>query len=348
MKESPDYLRTSTAAAMTLGFIPGKFYRDAKLYCINLLLTYKGGCKANCAFCGLSRERIGKDEEESFIRVDWPMYRTDEIIEQMNNVSHAKRVCISMITHPRAYSDLCTVVEKIKIKNSNNILISALVTPTLMDKEKYIHLKEIGVNNIGIAVDASTPEIFDKLRGKGVVGPHNLNKYWQDVKIAASIFGKNKATIHLIAGIGETEKDMIEAVQKSVNLGADPHMFSFFPEKGSIMENHPQPPIGKYRRIQLARYLIQNGYTRIDKMKFNGNSEIIEFGINNSKLNKIIESGEPFVTSGCPDKDGYVACNRPYSNCTPRQAMEGELRNFPFHPNNEDIEIIKRQLREYN
>ena len=64
-KESPEYLRTSTAAAMTLGFIPGRFYRDAKLYCINLLLTYRGGCKANCAFCGLSRDRIGEDEEES-------------------------------------------------------------------------------------------------------------------------------------------------------------------------------------------------------------------------------------------------------------------------------------------
>ena len=76
MKESPDYLRTSTAAAMTLGFIHGRFYRDAKLYCINLLLTYKGGCKANCSFCGLSRDRQSEDEKESFIRVDWPIYKT--------------------------------------------------------------------------------------------------------------------------------------------------------------------------------------------------------------------------------------------------------------------------------
>ena len=46
------------------------------------------------------------------------------------------------------------------IANDCNILISTLVTPTLMDKEKYNHLKEIGVDNIGIAVDASTPGVL--------------------------------------------------------------------------------------------------------------------------------------------------------------------------------------------
>jgi len=30
------------------------------------------------------------------------------------------------------------------------------------------------------------------------------------------------------------------------------------------------------------------------------------------------------------------------------QAMKGELRNFPFHPEKEDIKIIKRQLKEYH
>ncbi|MHA2015753.1 MAG: radical SAM protein, partial [Candidatus Thorarchaeota archaeon] len=45
-KESPEYVRTSLAAAMTIGKVPGRFYRDAKLYCINILLTYDEGCHA--------------------------------------------------------------------------------------------------------------------------------------------------------------------------------------------------------------------------------------------------------------------------------------------------------------
>jgi biotin synthase len=64
----------SLAAAMTLGYKPGLFYRDARLYCINLLLTYPEGCGARCAYCGLSAERPKTDEGKSFIRVQWPTF----------------------------------------------------------------------------------------------------------------------------------------------------------------------------------------------------------------------------------------------------------------------------------
>jgi len=51
--ESPQFLRMSLAAAMTLGSKPGLFYRSARFYSINLLLTYRSGCAARCAYCGL-------------------------------------------------------------------------------------------------------------------------------------------------------------------------------------------------------------------------------------------------------------------------------------------------------
>ena len=85
--ESPEFLKMSLAAAMTLGFKEGLFYRKAKLYCINLLLTYGGGCLARCAYCGLSRMRPGDYEAKSFIRVSWPIYPLVEIIEKKSEVS---------------------------------------------------------------------------------------------------------------------------------------------------------------------------------------------------------------------------------------------------------------------
>ena len=54
------------------------------------------------------------------------------------------------------------------------------------------------------------------------------------------------------------------------------------------------------------------------------------------------------MTSGCPGKTLEVACNRPYANSTPFQAYMGECRNFPFNPNVEDINIIKKQLSDYS
>jgi biotin synthase len=46
------------------------------------------------------------------------------------------------------------------------------------------------------------------------------------------------------------------------------------------------------------------------------------------------------MTSGCPGRDGKVACNRPYANCLPGP----EIRNYPFSPEKEDIQKINVEL----
>ncbi len=79
---SPGSLRISLAAAMTLGLRPGTFYRDARLYCLNLLLDYPEGCTANCSYCGLSRTGARCAEDQSFIRVEWPRFNLEEIINR--------------------------------------------------------------------------------------------------------------------------------------------------------------------------------------------------------------------------------------------------------------------------
>ncbi len=347
--ESPDYVRISLAAALTLGYIKGRFYRDAKLYCVNTLLVYKEGCGARCAYCGLSRSRNIKLlwEERSFIRVDWPVVPVDDIIARLKSerCRHVERVCVSMITHWRAREDTLLIVEKFRKVID---MISGLITPTIIDKKWLYRLRDAGADKVGIAIDAATPELFDKLRGRGVSGPHRWEKYWKTVEEAVDVFGKWNVGVHFIVGLGETEKEMVKAIQDAYDMGALTHLFSFFPEEGSLMENHPQPPIGQYRRVQLARYLINKGITRYEKMRFDEKGRIIDFGVDKARLAEIIESGYPFMTSGCPGKTMENACNRPYANCTPYQCLIGEMRNYPFKPTSKDIEIIKRQLMDYS
>jgi biotin synthase len=65
-----------------------------------------------------------------------------------------------------------------------------------------------------------------------------------------------------------------------------------------------------------------------------------DFGLDSVMLDPIIESGRPFMTSGCPDEHGETACNRPYGNGRPSE----KIRNFAFVPNLQDIEDIRTQL----
>jgi biotin synthase-related radical SAM superfamily protein len=303
---------------------------------LNLLLHYAEGCFGKCRFCGLSRSRQDAPRGKTFIRVDWPLYPLEEIIERMKGKEQIHRVCLSMITHPKALEDTVYVIER--LRRGTDLPISVLIAPTLIRyDDSLVAMKKAGADRVGIAIDAATSELFDQLRGKGVGGPHQWEHYWDVARKAVNVFGGFHAGIHLIVGLSETEEEMVAAIQKGQSMGAFTHLFSFFPEKGSPMEKHPPPPLGQYRRIQLARWIINESLGSVSQMKFDEKGRLIDFGMD---VEPLIQTGEAFMTSGCPGKDGKVACNRPYGNERPSEP----IRNFPFMPEQEDIEGIRKQL----
>ncbi len=337
IKESPEFIQTSLAGAICLGLEQGRFLRGAKCTCLNILLTYQDGCRGACSYCGLARNRqvsAGK----TFIRVKWPTYSLDEILERVKTRNHPfKRVCVSMLTHPRCVVDTCTVMERFR---STGLPISGLLTPTaLRGKEDLAMIREAGADRVGIAIDAATEELFEKHRGRGVKGPHTWSRYWETVAEAVEVFGPHKVGVHLIVGLGETEEQMVKTIARAYRMGALTHLFSFFPEAGSLMEDSPQPPLGQYRRVQLARYLINEGIISEAAISFSPEGRIIDYGID---IEPYVNNGMAFMASGCPGEDGFLACNRPFGN-----ERAGEpMRNYPFVPTPEDIEIIRSQFWE--
>lgn len=336
MAESPEVVRTSLAAAITLKLEKGRFYRDAKLTGLNLLLTYENGCRANCSYCGLARER--QAEEETFIRVKWPTYSLEEIIERSREAKELRRVCVGTITHPRALEDTRRVMER--FREAGHLRISGLISPTLIrGREDLVKLRAAGAERLGIAIDTATGELFDRHRGQGVQGPHRWEKYWSVVKEAVAVFGTGMVGIHLVVGLGETEEEMVRTIQHAHDLGALTHLFSFYPEEGSRLEKASPPPIGQYRRVQLARYIINENLGRFEEMTFGPEGELLSFG---RDVEPFLVDGAAFQTSGCPDHQGRVDCNRPYGNERPSEP----IRNFPFPPTAEDLAEIRLQLAE--
>jgi biotin synthase len=338
-RESPEYLRMSLAAAMTLGFKQGLFYRNARLYCINLLLTYNEGCSARCAYCGLSKNRPGQYTKKSFIRVTWPEYRLDEIIEAISTrQNRVKRICISMLTNGRAVMDTIEICKR--LRSAFDIPVSLLISPTILKYEELEEFKAAGADKIGVAIDLATEGLFDRYRGNGVNGPHKWDRYWQCLADSLKIFGEGNAGSHFMTGMGETEREMCEAIQRVKDMGGNTHLFSFFPEVNSPMSDHPMPPMAQYRRIQVARYLIDKSMADISRFVFDDSGQIIEFGLSSTDMERLIETGEPFRTSGCTGYDGLVACNLPFANSRPGP----DIRNFPFKPDDNDIVRIKQQM----
>lgn len=143
-----------------------------------------------------------------------------------------------------------------------------------------------------------------------------------------------------MVGMGETEKEMCTAIQRVKDMGGGTHLFSFYPEGSSLMADHPLPPMDTYRRIQLARYLIDQGISWAHRFVYDAAGMVRAFGIQVEELDGIIDRGEPFRTSGCIGRDGQVACNRPFGNSPPGP----DIRNYPFPPTPEDVARIRSQM----
>jgi lipoyl synthase len=346
---SPDYVQLSTAAAITLGLIPGKIYRCGCTRCLNLLLTYPEGCRANCAYCGLARHREAATNyaDRNFIRVDWPAAPLDEIVARVADRGETNpfhRMCISMITHPRSDSDTPVVLERwIRRIPRERVPVSILSNPTTMTRADVMRLYEIGADIFTVALDACTPEIFERTRGKGVDSPHRWQTYWAIFDHARDIFGPERIGMHLIVGLGETDRDVLDLCRKLRAVGGHSHLFCFYPERGSLMDHLPAPPRSRWRRLQLARYLLEYRDVPFEALAFSAQGALLSFGLNDEELEPLVRTGIPFRTSGCPGKDraDVSACDRPYGDSPP-----SDIASYPFAPNGNDVRRIRRQLRE--
>jgi biotin synthase len=270
--------------------------------------------------------------------VEWPVFDVESIIQKtVERKERLRRVCISMITHPRAVDD--TVYLTGRFHRDVGLPISILMTPTIMDTENLHELKRNGAEMATVAIDLATPVLFDRHRGKGVNGPHQFHQYLDFLRETVNVFGANRAGCHLIVGLGETELQMVEMFQTVRDLGARTHLFSFYPEAGSILKDRPSARVDQYRRMQLARYVIDQGISRSERMTFSSDGQLMSLGVDAEKREKIINSGRPFMTSGCPGKGMAVACNRPFGDGRP-----SDIRSFPFDLTEKDVALVRKQM----
>lgn len=339
---SPDYVRISMAAAIELGLKPGRIHR-CHCTCINLLQNYPEGCFANCTYCGLARERPGVPEDNTFIRVSWPLYPTDLVAEKIAEreaQGGVGRVCISQVQDPRAYHDLVDMIHRVR-RRAPQVPISALVSATTLNEDRLYVIRDAGVDIIGVGLDAVTPELFEQTRGKKARGPHDWDQHWQIIRAARRIFGPMKVNCHIIVGLGENDRELVDMFYQLKEEQIAGYLFSFNPEPGTAMQHVPRAPLHRWRRIQLVKYLIENYDLPRDALSFDENGYLVHIAMPKADLDAVIASGWPFMTNGCPDRFGQVACNRPYGSYRPGE----EYRDYPFRPEEDDVRVIRQEIR---
>ena len=325
----PDRIRVSLGSAVILGLIKGKV--DVMPTTIYLMTYHPGKCDANCAFCPQARTSKGKMGMLS--RVTWPPFPTKNVVSRVRPISSSeriKRLCIQAVNYEGVFEDIMSLVTN--FKECSETPISVCCQP--LDATRIGKLAEVGVDRVCFAVDATTRELFNRVKGREVDGPYVWDEHFDALEAAVRVFGRGKVTTHIIVGLGERDEELVQLIQQLVDMGVYPGLFAFTPISGTMLYDKPQPPLRRYRRTQMAHYLITQGEGRYENMLFGNHGEILGFGVSSGDLRRIVETGEPFMTSGCP------GCNRPFYNERP----SGPIYNYPRRLLREDLSTVEREV----
>lgn len=340
-RSSPDWVRLSGASAIALRLRSGRFSRQFDFGGINLLLNYDDGCRSDCSYCGLARTRPGSYEDKSFIRVDWPLLETDAVVERMGrHQGELTRLCISMVTHPFAYRDTCEITERIRRRVDTPL--SILVAPPTLNRRRVEELHRLGVDMIGVGLDAATEELFRSHRTDVPAGGAGLSweKYWSVVADARDVFGPWKVNCHVLVGLGESDRHLADLFFRLREQEVFSYLFCFNPEPDTRIGSVPKSELTRWRRIQLLKHLIESEGLEPGDLSFADDGSLARLRAPTEKMEVALGDGIAFMTNGCPGEQGQPGCTRPYGSYRPSEAF----RDFPFQPDAGDLRQIRTEL----
>lgn len=111
----------------------------------------------------------------------------------------------------------------------------------------------------------------------------------QCIERVVSRVGEGRVAVLLWAGCGETDAIFAEACQIITDLQAEPMLLCY--EKNPVS-------IGRFRRMQVIRYMISREETDVASMSFNEFESVYAFGVSEKRAKTIVRSGAAFMQSG--------------------------------------------------
>lgn len=265
-------------------------------------------CLNNCGFCPQSRKAVSRSGLLS--RVTWQVAELEDVAKNIGLAfaeGRIKRACLQVVSGGEPLSDIRNTA--CLIKRFSDIPICVSIRIKNIDELRYI--AESAFDRITIPLDAASPHVFRKTKGGSW-------KRTLDMLYTAADLFHGRVSTHLIAGMGETEEEMVNILQQMRDKGISTGLFAFTPVPGTRMAGVLPPRVDSYRRIQAFRYLMEEKLISVDQCKFDSGC-LTSYGISRILLKEYLSAGEAFRTSGCPD------CNRPYYNEKPG----GVLYNYP-------------------
>jgi biotin synthase-related radical SAM superfamily protein len=289
-------------------------------------------CISNCSFCSQARDATSSSDRLS--RVTWPRFEEAPVLRalRVGKDKGINRICLQVLVDPEAVRELPDLVRR--LRSTSMLPISVSISP--ISNDRMADIKEAGADRIGIAIDAPSERVFDRIKGGSRGNPYTFEGHWGSLKDAVGIFGRGKVSTHIIIGLGETDREVYEAMVRARSMGILISLFAYTHVVGTDGIGAP-PVLGRYRALQILRSLVFDIGIGPEAVSFREDGQLSD--LDWSLIVPGTISSSAFATRGCPD------CNRPYYTERPM----GPIYNHPSDPGLdvllEGIEEVKRYVR---
>lgn len=298
-------LSIGTAAALGLAHL-----KTDALPTTAYLMDPGGRCSYNCSFC--AQARCAQSDDSKLSRVIWREYPIDVVMEGLKKAvasGQIKRTCVQVTLSPGSFERTLTIVKAV----SSTVDVPMSVSTNIQNEEQVHALFEAGAARVSIALDAATEPLHQEIK----------NSMWHfkiDLLKRMAQRYPGGITTHFIVGLGESEKEVLTAIDDMYASKVTVGLFAFTPVKGTAMADVPPPSAGQYRRVQLANWLLKTHQVSLDQLIFNDEGQLVKIDADTDKLLSLAQKGVAFQTAGC------VNCNRPFYNENPGH---GVMYNYP-------------------
>ena len=114
------------------------------------------------------------------------------------------------------------------------------MAPPALNRQRLEELKSIGVDMIGVGLDAVTEELFAGHPHRRPGRRPEVAEVLGTLAGAREIFGPGKVNAHVVVGLGETDADLLALFVALRDRQILAYLFCFNPEPGTRMAGQPE------------------------------------------------------------------------------------------------------------
>jgi radical SAM protein (TIGR04043 family) len=231
---TPKFYALTTADGTPYWKIATLHARDVLATTVLQTCTRYGNRATSCQFCAIGQSLA----KRATIAEKTPAMLAEvaKAARELDGVTHVVLTTGTPATPDRGASVLAACARA--IRDATGLAVQAQCEPP-DDFGWFERLAAAGVQSLGMHLEAVTERVRRRIMpGKAEVP---ISAYLEAFAAAVAVFGRGQVSTYILAGLGDSEEEILDFCARLIALGVYPFVVPFVPIAGTPLEHHPAP-----------------------------------------------------------------------------------------------------------